>query len=121
MEYVATLPWTERLDPSVSKPLLRRSLKGVLPEEIRTRTDKTSFDQSFFLSASKERRRLADLVEAPIVTQLGIVNRDTLATALDLARCGHSRDTPRLLSCIALEAWLRWNYARTRNEHHSLT
>jgi asparagine synthase (glutamine-hydrolysing) len=118
MEYVATLPWTERLDPSLSKPLLRRSLKSVLPEEIRTRTDKTSFDQSFFLSASKKRRQLDELLEAPLVTQLGIVNRDALAEALNLARCGHSRDTPRLLSCIALEAWLRWNYGRTRSDDH---
>jgi asparagine synthase (glutamine-hydrolysing) len=110
MEYVATLPWTERLDPLVSKPLLRRSLEGILPEEIRTRADKTTFGQSFFLSASAERRQLAQLIEDPIVARLGIVSSRALSDALSLARCGHADDTPRLLSCIGLEAWLRWGY-----------
>jgi asparagine synthase (glutamine-hydrolysing) len=113
IEYAFGLPWSERIRPTLSKPLLRESLRGVLPEPIRTRRGHTTFGHSFYLSVQRASKELGEMFDAPIAADLGIVEPRAISDALALARCGHAPNLSDLGSVIALEAWLRWNYARS--------
>ena len=43
VEFCARLPYRQKISNGFTKYLLRESLKGVLPEKIRNRTDKLGF------------------------------------------------------------------------------
>lgn len=47
IEFVLSLPPELAFDPSVDRPLLRRSMSGVVPDEIRLRTEKPHFTRIF--------------------------------------------------------------------------
>jgi asparagine synthase (glutamine-hydrolysing) len=47
IELVLRLPPELALDPAWNRPLFRRSMAGLMPEHVRTRTDKSSFDSVF--------------------------------------------------------------------------
>jgi Asparagine synthase len=49
VEFMAAVPWSEKLDPGIDRTLQRRSLRGTLPEATRLRGDKRVPSQAFFI------------------------------------------------------------------------
>ena len=67
VEFVLSIPPEKLFRAGLSKPLLRRSMAGVLPEAVRTRRDKTKLGAFLDLSAAGGRRpRIERLLEAPL-------------------------------------------------------
>ena len=45
VEFMYAIPWEQKLRPGTDRYLQRQALRGILPEEIRLRQDKTTLDQ----------------------------------------------------------------------------
>ncbi len=94
----------------VDRILLRESMRGTLPEKVRTRSNKTSFSALDERGLEKERERMLDLLDSSRGGQLGFVRSDVLRETFD--KFLHDPDTfVRLFNplklTLCLEAWLR--------------
>jgi asparagine synthase (glutamine-hydrolysing) len=96
---------------AASKALVRRSMRGIVPESIRTRTSKTYFDAVF----EAEMERAWPAFEAafgpaarPEIARHGLVDRQAFWARLEHARGHlHGPDAAYILQVVALESWLR--------------
>lgn len=102
VELMLSLQPEESIDPRFNRPLLRESLKGVIPDEVRLRTDKAYFDpvwQEAVVGRDLEPiRRLLSAQDAEIRAYV----------APDLVRSqllGAPEDHPRGRSTWAMEQW----------------
>ena len=107
VELVLATPWRAKEVPGEPKALLRRAMRGVLPEEIRGRTRDVSTGHAVYTGLRKEWGVLQQLTESSMLVELGIVDRERLQNALHLARQGHAFHLGGLLSTLTLDAWLQ--------------
>ena len=99
--------WSVKEVPGEPKALLRRAMRGVLPEEIRTRTQDVSTGHAVYAGLRKEWPVLEAVAASSMLVELGVVNRERLRDALHLARQGHAFHLGGLLSTLTLDAWLQ--------------
>ena len=90
VELALATPWSLKAVPGESKALLRRAMRGVLPEEIRRRAQDVSTGHAVYAGLRREWRVLDQVVASSLLVELGIVNRERLRNALELARQGHA-------------------------------
>jgi asparagine synthase (glutamine-hydrolysing) len=117
VEFGLALPVAQRIRPGVSKWVLREGMRGILPEEVRTRRGKGGIDARVLWALQREAARISELLRDPLVAQMGWVRGDALREAADRARCGQVESLSYLLCALSLETWLvvrsgRWNPRR---------
>lgn len=106
VEFSLRLPPAMRIRPGGGKYVLREAMRGILPEEVRTRRSKGGIDARLLWAFNRESARLGELLRDPEISQRGWVRADTLRTAAEEARCGQVRNLPFLLCALSLETWL---------------
>jgi asparagine synthase (glutamine-hydrolysing) len=89
-----------------TKIVLREAMRETLPEIVRQRRSKGGLDSRVAWSLGRERKRLARLLNNPILAEMGLIRPDRLRTAVERARCGDMPCTAFLISTLALETWL---------------
>jgi asparagine synthase (glutamine-hydrolysing) len=107
-EYVLAIPGEQLFRLDVTKGLLRRSMRGSLPERIRGRQGKTRFTP-FLDSVLRERAagEITELLRSPRAVELGVFDGDRLRSAY-LDFLGGTDEARRALwYAITLEIWLR--------------
>ena len=107
VELSLAAPWSLKAAPGEPKALLRRAMRGVLPERIRRRAQDTSMGHAVYTGLRKEWPALERVVASSMLVDLGIANRERLHDALHLARQGHASDLGGLLTTLTLDAWLQ--------------
>ncbi len=107
VELALDIPWNLKAVPGEPKAILRRAMKGILPERVRCRTQNASTGHAAYNGLRKEWRALEGIVHSSMLVELGAVDRERLRTALHLARQGHAPDLGGLLSTLTLDAWLQ--------------
>ena len=107
VELALAMPWSLKAVPGEPKAILRRAMKGILPERVRCRTQNASTGHAVYNGLRKEWPVLEKLVDSSVLVELGAVDRERLRTALHLARQGHAPDLGGLLSTLTLDAWLQ--------------
>ena len=107
VELALAMPWSLKAVPGEPKAVLRRAMKGILPERVRCRTQNASTGHAVYNGIRKEWPVLETLVDSSVLVELGAVDRERLRTALHLARQGHAPDLGGLLSTLTLDAWLQ--------------
>jgi asparagine synthase (glutamine-hydrolysing) len=106
VEFVLSLPMEQIARPADGRSLMRRALRGILPEQIRVRRSKGSPDEAMCRILSRDH----DKVRSPAtlrVCERAYVDAPGLAEALYLARLGRLDKTPGLIRVFSLERWLR--------------
>lgn len=106
VEYSLQLPPEAHIRPRESKWVLRQAMRGILPEEVRTRRAKGGIDARFLWALSREAPRLDRLLRDPISAQMGWVRADALRGAVEQARAGTVANGMYLLAALSLESWL---------------
>jgi len=76
IDFVFTLPDTLRVNGIQTKYVLREAMRGVLPEPIRTRTDKIGFRASPSVTASYIRENFTGLLESQTSLEREWLNRE---------------------------------------------
>jgi asparagine synthase (glutamine-hydrolysing) len=118
VEHSLRLPPAMRIRAGTGKYVLREAMRGILPEEVRTRRGKGGIDARLLWAMSREADRLRELLRDPEIARRGWVRADALRAAVEAARQGEVRSLPFLLCSLSLETWLavragRWAPART--------
>ena len=117
VELALAMPWSLKAVPGEPKAVLRRAMRGILPEPVRRRTRNASTGHAVYTGLRKEWPVIERILDSSALVDLGAVDRDRLRNALQLARQGHAPDLGGLLSTLTLDAWLqdavRRRHART--------
>jgi asparagine synthase (glutamine-hydrolysing) len=102
-----SLPHRLRLKPGVAKPLLQSSMKGILPEPIRTRLWKRHFNDPYRLGLTRRLGAIEAMVERSSIADLDLIDRPELLNALRQVASGLGKTTAgfRINSTLALIAW----------------
>lgn len=104
VELLVSIPPSRLYRVDLSKPLLRESMAGLLPDAVRLRTDKTRLGAFLDLPLGQDQRsRIERCLEAPLAEQMGFVDGERLRSAY--RRQGGSING--LWYAFALEVWLR--------------
>jgi len=95
--------------PAGRKRVLREAMRGVLPEIIRTRRTKGSFQSRLLWGLESERELIEWMLRDPVLAEMGCVDPARLRTAYAEASSGRAepQDALPILRALYLETWLR--------------
>jgi asparagine synthase (glutamine-hydrolysing) len=121
VEFALRLPPELLAQPNARKWILREAMRGILPDEVRTRVGKGGPAELFASALTAQRRFLEPLVKEPILADLGVVDGLKLRAAFELGPGQpHRRNHPHavLHFTLAIEAWLQLRSGRWPRETH---
>jgi asparagine synthase (glutamine-hydrolysing) len=101
------LPPSMRAQPLAPKWVLRKSMKGILPEPIRGRSGKGAIDARLNWGFRRECQRISAMLSDSNLASLGIIRIDQLKAAVDRASRGEMQSVVMILTALSLETWLR--------------
>jgi asparagine synthase (glutamine-hydrolysing) len=112
IDFAMKRPWWERRSSGEDKHLIRHAMKDMLPREaLAPRPFKTGSLGGYFARALERKLpELIHLTNAPLLAELGIVDRARLQNAARVYSRAKSNDSQlgvRLLSTLQAELWLR--------------
>lgn len=107
IEFILSIPATQLLRPGERRSLMRRALRGIVPEEILSRRTKQFGARTPAVAIDKHWLELEAIFTAPICSLLGYVKGDEFMRTLHAVRNGKIVNMSRLLNTVALEFWLR--------------
>jgi len=107
IEFILSIPATQLLRPGERRSLMRRSLAGIVPQEILSRRTKQVGARGPVLELEKHWDELQNVCQMPLSSSLGYVHETPLLKAICDARAGKIVPLVRLLWTISLEYWLR--------------
>jgi asparagine synthase (glutamine-hydrolysing) len=108
VDFLFQVPREQLLRPGARRSLMRRALKGIVPEEILQRGRKAFLIRGPLALIRRERKQMEALVENSIAADMGLIDPGMFSSALDEVSAGSSpRWWPSILRTIALEIWLR--------------
>lgn len=116
VEFAMAIPVDQKIRLGETRSILRRSLKGILPEKVRTRRTKGGPTQAFQRALVREWPWLRRLLSEPRVCDFGIVEREPFVQAMHKARHGVLSHPSMLLRTISLELWLRSFESRSETD-----
>jgi asparagine synthase (glutamine-hydrolysing) len=112
IELVLRLPPEHGFDPYFNRPLLRRAMRGIVPDEVRTRRGKTYFDPLLVDCVGGEDRRLVmRLLGARDAEVLSVADGAEVRALLDGGPSRHPQGAPSWTRDVwrlaTAECWLR--------------
>ncbi len=107
IEFILSIPASQLLRPGERRSLMRRSLVGIVPQEILSRRTKQFGARTPVLALERNLKRLQMVFNSPLSSSLGYVNQTRFIQALQAMRNGKAIHTVRMLRTISLEFWLR--------------
>ena len=108
VEYVLSIPGEQLFRNGGQKYILREACKGILPERIRTRWDKTIFNRSLAMGLREmEVPKITTLLQSPQICEKKIILREGIQGAYRrFVEQGPDRDSATFWRVISLEVWL---------------
>jgi asparagine synthase (glutamine-hydrolysing) len=107
VEFMQSIPHTQRVRAGETRSLMRRSLKGLLPEKIAKRKSKGNPQEVIIRAIAREWPRLEPLFKDARVFARGYIDRAALRSTIEKFRFGCGTHSPALLRTLVLEVWLR--------------
>lgn len=107
VEFMATLDHRDRRGPDGDRHLQRRALKGLLPEEVRTRTTKDGIQRQRETCFTRSPHWHRILLDRPRLVERGWVDADLWRQEVERARIGMNVAGRSFDIACMIEAWLR--------------
>jgi asparagine synthase (glutamine-hydrolysing) len=107
VEFMQAIPHTQRVRAGETRSLMRRSLKGLLPEKIAKRKSKGNPQEVLTRAIAREWPRLEPLFTDARVFARGYIDRAALQSTVEKFRFGCGTHAPAVLKTLVLEVWLR--------------
>jgi asparagine synthase (glutamine-hydrolysing) len=107
LEFLYSLPREQILRPFQRRSLMRRSLAGIVPDELLNRKRKAFVARSAFAAISADLPDLLEATQGLLSSCLGIVDSEVFGETL--AKVKEGRDVPLvpILRTIRFESWVR--------------
>jgi asparagine synthase (glutamine-hydrolysing) len=107
LAFVLALPHALRSDVHCTKPILRRAMRGLLPEAVRLRATKGSMlNPRLCWSFAREREQIVRMLRSSVLAELGCVEPKSLLAAVDDAARGQRNDIGQVYAALSLETWM---------------
>jgi asparagine synthase (glutamine-hydrolysing) len=107
IEFILSIPASQLLRPGDRRSLMRRSLAGIVPQEILLRRTKQVGARTPILILDKHWDELQIVFEQSLSSRLGYVDEGLFLKTISDARAGRAVSLAKILSTISLEYWLR--------------
>jgi asparagine synthase (glutamine-hydrolysing) len=107
IEFILSIPASQLLRPGERRSLMRRSLTGIVPQEILSRRTKQLGVRTPVLVLEKHWDELQNIYQMPLSSRLGYVDETQMLKTICDARAGKMVSLVRLFWTISLEFWLR--------------
>lgn len=107
VEFALAIPLDQKARPAESRSIVRRGLAGAVPSVVLQRRSKAGPEEAFYRALIREWPWLSRLLTEPRLADLGLVDRDRFARAVERARHGSVTHQAQLAWTISLELWLR--------------
>ena len=107
LEFLYAVPREQLLRPGQRRSLMRRALRGIVPDEILNRKRKASAARAPLVAISTEWASVVRVSERMMGHALGIVDAKRFSEALRKARYGGEVPIGALIRTLDLEFWLR--------------
>jgi asparagine synthase (glutamine-hydrolysing) len=107
VEYLLAIPFQQKLRPGENRSLLRRALRGILPDAILNRRDKGNPTELLYRAFARENSTFKSLLSDARIFARGYVDRTKFMAAFDRTIAGHETSYRYLAILITLELWLR--------------
>lgn len=107
VEFMASIPHAEQQRPGQSRPLQRRALVGIIPEVIRTRIGKVTWDEPRHVALSRNPAWVQLLTEESRLVERGLVDAAAWQNGVARARLGQNFAPLLFDAAASLEIWLR--------------
>lgn len=107
IEFMLAIPATQVLRPGERRSLMRRSLAGLVPQEILSRKTKQFGARTPIVGMGKNLDEIERAFRLALSADLGYVNPDIFLERLKAARTGKDIHLARTIRTISLELWLR--------------
>jgi asparagine synthase (glutamine-hydrolysing) len=113
LQFLFGLPRHQLIVPCRRRSLMRRSLAGLVPEEILNRKRKAYVTRSPRVAISTRWREIESLVRNMVSESFGIVSSERFLEALREIRTGHDAPILPVYRTLLIECWLQ-NLTRHR-------
>jgi asparagine synthase (glutamine-hydrolysing) len=108
VEFAMAIPMDQKLRTGCdTRSILRRAMRGILPEKIRTRAGKGQFDRSISIGFEKERKFVSRLTKSSCLASMGLIDVDKFRKAWECAYIGETRQIYLFMAALSLEIWVR--------------
>jgi asparagine synthase (glutamine-hydrolysing) len=107
VEFLQAIPVEQLLRPGENRSLMRRAMRGILPDKIAERKTKGNPEEVIARALMREWPRLRPMFENARVCARGYMDQPALLAALDRARHGCEPMSSPLLATVCFELWLR--------------
>jgi len=107
IEFILSIPASQLLRPGERRSLMRRSLDGIVPQEILSRRTKQVGARTPVLVLQKHRGELQKIYERSLSSDLGYIHEDRFLNVISDAHAGKTIPLVQILRAISLEYWLR--------------
>lgn len=112
LEFLFSIPREQLVRPGQRRSLMRRAMRGVVPDEILNRKRKAFVSRTPVLAIRRSLAKRQGRAEASVISSLGIVDEEKLATEMKKSLSGGEVALVPLLRVLVLESWLRSLMAR---------
>lgn len=116
VEFALAIPLEQMVRPTESRSIVRRALRGLVPDAVLDRRNKTSWGEVLFRTLAKQWPVVSDILTASRLGEMGIVDQPAFTRALDRARHGFATNLVQLMWTISLELWIRHVDSRLHRE-----
>jgi asparagine synthase (glutamine-hydrolysing) len=106
VEFCLAVPLSQGARDGISRSLMRRSFRNILPPGLLARRSKGTIDETFFRAIRREWDDVGDVSRWQLC-QRGLVKRNELLQDLEQARAGYHKALAGLIRAFSLERWLR--------------
>jgi len=116
VEFMLRLPWEHKISPWQDRIIQRRSLKGILPEEVRNRETKAHSAPVRTSALRDHWEQLGPYIDGEKLASLGIICGAEFRKACQRWRHGmREADAAFLPTALIVEAWLQTSLPRIRS------
>jgi len=107
VEFILGLDWEHMVRPNEGRLLMRRSLRGILPEAVRIGGGQGRFGAALLEGLRVAWPRISHFLTGDQLAELGVVERKPFQAALEAMRGGYSGPNMRFSNtALYLETWL---------------
>lgn len=107
IEFLLSIPADQLMRPGERRSLMRRSLAGIVPQEILSRRTKQVGARTSVIILEKYWDELQSIYQTSLSSRLGYIHEAQLLKTICDTRAGKSVSMVRVLWTISLEYWLR--------------
>jgi asparagine synthase (glutamine-hydrolysing) len=106
-EFALAIPVDQKVRLGESRSIVRRGLKGLVPDLILQRRTKAGPDEAFTRALIRQRQWMTALFREPLVSAYGLMDRTLLQAAVIRSTLGDASQQLFVMRSLSLELWLR--------------